>query len=167
MPYLLLKPWQILTMYWLGLLNFWTYDMRSYIPYFLNLKIIKNDFLFLFKEKHKSLFTKISFSLVATRIRRVLLGPYQKGVFSVGSMYKALSEPIQPVTNIKFIWKMKIPLKTKIFAWYLRRRVILTIDNLVKRNWYGCTKCVFCHKEETIKHLFFRCQFARSIWSII
>jgi hypothetical protein len=27
--------------------------------------------------------------------------------------------------------------------------------------------CVFCHHEETIKHLFFHCKFARSIWSII
>ena len=26
---------------------------------------------------------------------------------------------------------------------------------------------VFCHKDETIKYLFFKCQFASSIWSII
>jgi hypothetical protein len=26
---------------------------------------------------------------------------------------------------------------------------------------------VFCHQDETIKHLFFQCRFARSIWSII
>jgi hypothetical protein len=87
----------------------------------------------------------------------------KNGVFSVGSMYSALIEPIQPVPNYKSIWKMKIPLKTKVFAWYLRRGVILTKDNLAKRNWHGCTKCVFCHEEETIKHLFFQCQFARSI----
>jgi hypothetical protein len=62
---------------------------------------------------------------------------------------------------------MKIPLKTKIFAWYLRRGVILTKDNLVKRNWHGSTICVFCHHDETIKHLFFQCNFARSIWSVV
>ena len=28
-------------------------------------------------------------------------------------------------------------------------------------------KCVFCHHNETIKHLFFQCNFARSIWSVI
>jgi hypothetical protein len=28
-------------------------------------------------------------------------------------------------------------------------------------------KCVFCHQDETIKHLFFQCHFARSIWSVI
>ena len=76
-------------------------------------------------------------------------------------------QPVQPVVNNKAIWKMKMPLKTKVFAWYLRRGVILIKDNLAKRNWHGCKKCVFCHHDETIKHLFFQCQFARSIWSII
>jgi hypothetical protein len=62
---------------------------------------------------------------------------------------------------------MKVPLKTKIFGWYLRRGVILTKDNLVKRNWHGSTQCVFCHQNEMINHLFFHCRFARSIWSLI
>ena len=62
---------------------------------------------------------------------------------------------------------MKIPLRTKVFTWYLRRGVILTKDNLAKRNWQGSKKCVFCHHDESIKHLFFQCSFARSIWSTI
>ena len=45
--------------------------------------------------------------------------------------------------------------------------VILTKDNLIKRNSHGSKQCVFCHKDETIKHLFFECKFASSIWSII
>ena len=36
------------------------------------------------------------------------------------------------------------------FAWYLRRGVILTKDNLAKRNWQGSKKCVFCHHDENI-----------------
>jgi hypothetical protein len=72
-----------------------------------------------------------------------------------------------PVDNNKNIWKMKIPLKNKIFGWYLRRGVILTKDNLVERNMHGSRQCVFCHQDETIKHLFFHCPFAKSIWSII
>ena len=62
---------------------------------------------------------------------------------------------------------MKIPRKIIVFTWYLRRGVILTKDNLVKRNWHESTKCVFCSHQETIKHLFFECTFARSIWSSI
>jgi hypothetical protein len=52
-------------------------------------------------------------------------------------------------------------------SWYLRHGVILTKDNLVKQNWLGSTRCIFCHQDETIKHLFFQCRFVRSIWSII
>jgi hypothetical protein len=45
--------------------------------------------------------------------------------------------------------------------------VIFTKDNLAERNWYGSKKCVFYHQDETIKHLFFQCKFARFIWSAI
>jgi hypothetical protein len=45
--------------------------------------------------------------------------------------------------------------------------VVLTRDNLAKRNWHGSKKCVFCYQDETIKHLFFQCRLARSIWSVI
>jgi hypothetical protein len=81
--------------------------------------------------------------------------------------HKAILQSDIPVDNNKKIWKMKIPLKNKKFGWYLRRGVILTKDNLVKWNWHGSTRCVFCHQDETIKYLFFQCRFARSIWSII
>ena len=70
-------------------------------------------------------------------------------------MYRALVHHVVPVDIIKKIWKMKIPLKLKIFAWYVRKRVILTKDNLVKRNWHESKKCVLCQQDETIKHLFF------------
>jgi hypothetical protein len=47
------------------------------------------------------------------------------GKFSVGSMYRTFIHPLEPVVNIKKFWKMKIPMKTKVFTWYLYRRVIL------------------------------------------
>jgi hypothetical protein len=82
-------------------------------------------------------------------------------------MYKALLHSEAPIHKNKHIWKMKIPLRIKVFAWYLRRGVILTKDNLVRGNWQGSPKCCFCHHDETIKHLFFQCLFAHSIWSAI
>ena len=91
----------------------------------------------------------------------------KNGKFSVDSMYRALVQPEIPVDNNYKIWQMKIPLKIKVFAWYLRKGVILTKDNLVKRNWQGSKKCVSCAHDETIKHLFFTCKVARSIWSAI
>jgi hypothetical protein len=62
---------------------------------------------------------------------------------------------------------MKIPLKNKVSAWYSHRGVILIKDNLVKRNWHGSKTCVFCSQDETINYLFFQCNFARFIWSVI
>ena len=82
------------------------------------------------------------------------------------SHYQALLHTDIPNIN-KLIWKVKAPLKIKNFLWYLRRGVILTKDNLVKRNWQGSKTYCFCHKEETIKHLFFDYRFACSIWSFI
>jgi hypothetical protein len=92
---------------------------------------------------------------------------HPNGKFSVYSLCNAIIQSDLPVDSNKKIWRMKIPLKTKIFGWYLRRGVILTKDNLIKRNWHGSSQCIFCHHNETIKHLFFQCRFARSIWSII
>jgi hypothetical protein len=64
-------------------------------------------------------------------------------------------------------WKAKIPLKIKIFLWYLRNGVVLTKDNLVKRKWKGCTKCCFCAGQESIRHLFFVCPMAKLVWGIM
>jgi hypothetical protein len=89
---------------------------------------------------------------------------HEDGKFSVDSMYKALVHSEVPVDNNNKIWKLKVPLKTKIFAWYLRKGVIFTKDNLAKCKWHMSQKCGFCHHDETIKHLFFQCKFARSIW---
>ena len=51
--------------------------------------------------------------------------------------------------------------------WYLRRCLIITKNNLVKRNWHESTNCVFFPQEKTLKYLFFECRFACSIWSVI
>ena len=81
---------------------------------------------------------------------------HANGKFSVDSMYGALVHIDGPVDNNKKIWKMKVPLKTKKFVWYLRKGVILTKDNLAKRNWQGSPQCYFYHHDETITHLFFQ-----------
>ncbi|WVZ67862.1 hypothetical protein U9M48_016884 [Paspalum notatum var. saurae] len=74
------------------------------------------------------------------------------GYFTVKSLYNFL--------------KLKLPLKIKIFVWFLMKGVILTKDNLKKRNWNGDDGCCFCNKKETIQHLFFDCHVARFVWRI-
>ena len=48
-----------------------------------------------------------------------------------------------------------------------KKGVILTKDNLAKRNWKGDTKCCFCSSSETIQHLFFDCHVARFVWNAV
>jgi hypothetical protein len=64
------------------------------------------------------------------------------------------------------IWRLKITLKNKIFMWYMYKKVVLTKDNLAKRNWNGGKQRCFCHKNETIKHLFYECFYAKFIWGL-
>jgi hypothetical protein len=52
------------------------------------------------------------------------------------------------------IWQRKLPMKIKIFMWYLKREVILTKDNLARRNWTGDKSRCLCHFSESIQHLF-------------
>jgi hypothetical protein len=75
-------------------------------------------------------------------------------IFTVKSMYLDLLDDDTKYLN-KYIWKMKVPLKIKIFIWFLHRKVILTKDNLIKRNWVGNKTCCFCDNKESIQHLFF------------
>jgi hypothetical protein len=73
----------------------------------------------------------------------------------------------QPPFRHKMIWKLKIPLKIKIFLWYLQRGLVLTKDNLAKKNWKGRQKYCECNSNETIKHLFLDCPYVRMVWTII
>ena len=91
---------------------------------------------------------------------------HQNGKFTVKSMYDAMVHSDVPVDNRK-LWKLKMPLRVKIFLWFLNRGVILTRDNLARRNWQGSKTCVFCQHDMSIKHLFFECKFARAIRVIV
>jgi hypothetical protein len=88
------------------------------------------------------------------------------GIFSVKSMYLDLMQG-HTIFLRKYLWKLKIPLKIKIFMWFLNSKVLLTKDNLIKRNWKGCTKCCFCNESETVQHLFINCPFVKIIWRMI
>jgi hypothetical protein len=64
------------------------------------------------------------------------------GSFSVKSMYVDIMSG-HTVFLKKYLWKIKVPLKIIIFLWFLYKKAVLMKDNLAKRGWTGCTKCVF------------------------
>ena len=63
--------------------------------------------------------------------------------------------------------EIKDPTKNKIFLWFLHRKETLTKDNLAKRQWTGCKKCVFYDMDEPVEHLFISYAFARDIWRLV
>jgi hypothetical protein len=64
------------------------------------------------------------------------------GQVSVRSLYAELLNGNTKFLR-KYLWKIKVPLKIRIFMWFLNRKEILTKDNLAKRNWTGCKNVHF------------------------
>jgi hypothetical protein len=85
------------------------------------------------------------------------------GQYTVHSLYLALISNGTTQMN-KQLWQLKIPLKIKKNV-YVCKEVVLTKDNLAKRNWGGSKQCTFCLSEESIQHLFFDCYYARFMWN--
>jgi hypothetical protein len=67
----------------------------------------------------------------------------------------------------KYLWKLKVALKIKYFMLFLHRKVLLTKDNLIKRQCTGCTRCVGCNAQESIEHLSISRPFAKSVWRLV
>jgi hypothetical protein len=87
-------------------------------------------------------------------------------IFSVKSIYLDLIDS-SPIPKSIHILKIKVPLRIKIFMWFVHKEVILTKDNLAKHNWEGSQRCCFCDQDETIKHLFLDCPLATLLWRSI
>jgi len=49
-------------------------------------------------------------------------------------MYRAILG-VEAIPYNTLIWKLKLPLKIKVFLWYLYEEVVLTNDNLARRQW--------------------------------
>ena len=58
------------------------------------------------------------------------------GLYSVRSLYLHLIDTHPPFHHKK-LWKLKIPLKIKIFLWFLQKGVVLTKGNLKRETAKG------------------------------
>jgi hypothetical protein len=62
---------------------------------------------------------------------------------------------------------MRVPLKIKIFIWYIHKGVTLTKDNLARQNWEGSKHCCFFTNNESIQHLFYNCYYVRFLCGLL
>ena len=63
------------------------------------------------------------------------------------------------------IWKVKVPVKVRIFSWLLLKRQLVTCA--YRRKWQpdSPTKCNWCDGiTKDVSHLFFNCAFTRRVW---
>ena len=86
-------------------------------------------------------------------------GLTNRGVYSVRSFYNFLVNTDVRITN-REIWRMKIPLKIKIFMWYIRIIYLVETGGVVNY-------AAFCSFNESIQHLFFECPYAKFLWRIV
>jgi hypothetical protein len=60
----------------------------------------------------------------------------KSGLYTARSLYQHLIDT-QPPFHHRKIWKMRIPLKIKNFLRFLQWEVVVTKDNLARKNWKG------------------------------
>eukprot|EP00253_Pinus_taeda_P024113 PITA_24113 len=99
----------------------------------------------------------------------VLLWAYSKsGKYSPKEGYAFLMDQKgwqEPEWWSSKLWKLKCPLKSRVFLWCLLKRKVPTWDILQKRFFIGPNRCPLCKEaEESIYHLFISCPISIKIW---
>ena len=93
-----------------------------------------------------------------------------KGRFSVKSIHNvAFAHPDcvgQPQACWSKLWKAKFPERLKMLIWRISINAMPTKANLQVRLNHVDASCLLCNAEqEDSEHIFFRCPFARALWS--
>lgn len=90
------------------------------------------------------------------------------GVYSRKDGYSFLMEKkgwAAPEWWSKNLWKLKCPLKSRVFLWCILKRKIPTWDILQDRFFIGPGRCPLCKADgESINHLFTSCTVSLRIW---
>jgi hypothetical protein len=87
--------------------------------------------------------------------------------FSVSKAYNHLIGTHSVHPAFKWLWKSSCQQKHKVFYWLLLQNRLNTRGHLRRRRMYldsyTCDLCIL-QKQETLRHLFFRCSFAKLCW---
>jgi hypothetical protein len=92
-------------------------------------------------QRWNGLVTKVAFVQLYDQRDSIKWNLTKQGTFTMQSMYQNLVNQIAYPLN-KSVWKLEVPLKIKVFDWFVLKGFILTKGNLLKRNWRGDDKCV-------------------------
>ena len=85
-------------------------------------------------------------------------------LFTTKSLYSFLIHRGVCVKEAENLWRVKAPMKIKVFLWQLDNDRLQTAVSLKHRGWKGSHLCVLCGRAEDVNHIFFRCSVARMVW---
>ena len=88
------------------------------------------------------------------------------GIFSCALAFMFLYHTGITSPHYKFMWKIKVPMKVKIFLWLMLEDKILTQEVLGVRGCIVQSGCHLCDSTatESRDHLMWECPFARRFW---
>jgi hypothetical protein len=65
------------------------------------------------------------------------------------------------------IWRVKLPLKVKIFLWQVCNDKIQLAEQLKAKYWNGPLECKLCGEIESTSHIFLECVVAMFSWRLV
>jgi hypothetical protein len=88
--------------------------------------------------------------------------------FSVSQAYKDLQSDDVDVTWSKIVWYTQNIPKHSFILWLAIQNILITQDKLKQWGSYDLMVCPLCYKDmDSHKHLFFKCIYAKKIWTKI
>lgn len=96
---------------------------------------------------------------------------WKDGTYSSSLYYKHCFREVVASPIYAWIWKSKVLLRIKVFAWLMVSDRLNTREMIKRRNWKleGTDHCVLCPTQttETWMHLFFHCNFSVRVWTYL
>jgi hypothetical protein len=116
-----------------------------------------------------SLFSPWLFQAYSSMIKKTIFWKWSADKkFSVASAYKCQfygSMVSFPASNI---WTSYTEHKCNFFAWLVLHNRVLTVENMLKKNWPYNQTCSLCFcLQETTQHMLADCNYYEAVWDLI
>lgn len=96
-------------------------------------------------------------------------GLTSSGDFSTKSatwLAHGFSKDLSPAWDCKWVWKINVPPKLRVFLWQICHKGLSVRGELIKRGMSMDPCCPLCQNDiETLEHLFFDCPSTASLWN--